>query len=48
MTVNLQGSKRVTGTSLTSFIQGGNRAPRLMSADEDGPSIGFTTGYGIE
>jgi hypothetical protein len=30
--------------SLTSFMQGGNRAPRLISALEEGPSIGLTTG----
>ena len=38
----------VGGTCVTSFIQGGKRAPRLISSLEDGPSIGFITGYIFE
>jgi len=33
------------GMSFISFMQGGNRAPRLMRALDEGPNIGFTTGY---
>ena len=33
-----------TGGSWTSFIHGGYRAPALISALCDGPSIGLTTG----
>ena len=29
---------------MTFFMHGGNRAPRLMSADDEGPSIGLTEG----
>ena len=33
------------GTVVTSFMHGGKRAPMLMSALEDGPSITFTVGW---
>ena len=32
------------GTASTSFMQGGNRAPTLIRATEDGPSIGLMVG----
>ncbi len=33
------------GKSATFFMQGGNRAPNWIRADDEGPNIGFTTGY---
>lgn len=35
---------RVSGTSATFFIHGGNRAPRLIKALPEGPSIGLIYG----
>ena len=36
------------GTPSTNFMQGGNLAPKFMSALVEGPSMGFTTGFGNE
>ena len=36
---------KVSGTSATFFMQGGKRAPRLIKALPDGPSIGLMYGY---
>lgn len=33
------------GKSVTFFMQGGKRAPSSINADDEGPSIGLTTGY---
>lgn len=41
---DLQGTAVVTGKSETFFMHGGNLAPSSISAEEDGPSMGFTTG----
>jgi hypothetical protein len=35
----------VTGTDETFFMHGGKRAPTLINALPDGPSIGLTAGY---
>jgi len=39
-----QPSSIVDGTPVTGFMHGGNRAPKLINASSDGPSIGLTTG----
>ena len=43
--INIQGNGVVSGRSVTSFMQGGYRAPALIKALDDGPSMGFTTGF---
>ena len=41
----IHGRSSEIGTPDTFFIHGGNRAPRLINAEDEGPSIGLTTGF---
>lgn len=39
-------ARRVSsGMSFITFMQGGNRAPRLIKALDEGPNIGLMVGY---
>lgn len=42
---DIHGSWLLGVRSVTSFMHGGNRAPALIRAYDEGPNIGFTTGY---